>query len=1057
MIQSLLEKHFQTINKIILSRQDAITGLLPASTAVNTHGDYTDAWVRDNVYSILSVWGLALSYKQHFPQHERTYTLSHSVIKLMRGLLIAMMRQSNKVEAFKKSLNPADALHAKYGTRTGLAVVGDYDWGHLQLDATSLFLLMLAQMSASGLHIIYTNDEIDFVQNLVYYISRTYCTPDYGIWERGNKINHGTTEINSSSIGMAKAALEALDGFNLFMNIDSSKGVIHVTPSDIARSDVTLQGLLPRESNSKETDAALLSIIGYPAYAVSDLEIVNKTREKILDKLAGNYGCKRFLLDGHQSSIEDASKLHYEPTELRAFKDIESEWPLFFTYLLLDAIMRNDEENIIRWKNKLKPLFVEEDGLKLLPELYIVPQEFIAAEKLNPNSQHRIPNENIPLVWAQSLFMLSDMILDGILKSSDIDPLKRRERIGHITNTTPMVSIITENIHIKERLNKFGIISQNLEDLDSIKIMHACELSKLNTLIGSNKKLSMTGRPLLEMRSITTSSLFSIDGEKALFLPYYFNPEGFYLGYDNKLLIEQFFASLKFINKYWNKESRPIMLFLVRDDMLSKNDKKFILEFSQWLTDIRDEGYHVDVGLLDDLLPQADIKYIEDINSLELKQHIPNPIDNFTQTEHIQDIMEELSNIRKLKELNDLNDEALKNIFNSYVPLIQKTHALKLLIKRNGSAYEIKINTKTFTLKTLAYSYYELAAKSHNWAVLRRIANIINIYDNRVEDALLDIVIFQKSLAVGRAYSEQATFTKPHETFYILKAIKQFSGDSTAEEVLIQEITIHLGHLIRSDWKLFQTVTTIRPWYFVQLLVGRISREKNLSFSDAYELLICFEPNKIYKMLRTILQSLSSEVVHLSKLENLHLSNSLDIDTIKTMPLQTEHSEVQDWSLWRKEVGMIGKFSKNFHQNIWHLLQQCRGVVIGDKYNPQSRIDRDSTLESTPGEKSFAIIIDKLFQNISAPEYAQLNIEALENLAQIFKHNKLLQINDDLILDVLIGYAVKISWTNKYGEFENYDEKKANAWSEFYTLSPEQTNMAFTQAFIHLLNLKENI
>ena len=30
------------------------------------------------------------------------------------------------------------------------SVVGDYEWGHLQIDATSLFLLVLAQMTASG-------------------------------------------------------------------------------------------------------------------------------------------------------------------------------------------------------------------------------------------------------------------------------------------------------------------------------------------------------------------------------------------------------------------------------------------------------------------------------------------------------------------------------------------------------------------------------------------------------------------------------------------------------------------------------------------------------------------------------------------------------------------------------------------------------------------------------------------------------------------------------------------------------------------------------------------
>jgi phosphorylase kinase alpha/beta subunit len=41
-----------------------VSGLLPASTAVNVHGDYTDAWVRDNVYSILAVWGVALAYRK---------------------------------------------------------------------------------------------------------------------------------------------------------------------------------------------------------------------------------------------------------------------------------------------------------------------------------------------------------------------------------------------------------------------------------------------------------------------------------------------------------------------------------------------------------------------------------------------------------------------------------------------------------------------------------------------------------------------------------------------------------------------------------------------------------------------------------------------------------------------------------------------------------------------------------------------------------------------------------------------------------------------------------
>ena len=57
----------------------------------------------------------------------------------------------------------------RLNTTQGDIVVGDDEWGHLQLDATSIYLLILAQMTASCLSIIFTLDEVNFVQNLVYY------------------------------------------------------------------------------------------------------------------------------------------------------------------------------------------------------------------------------------------------------------------------------------------------------------------------------------------------------------------------------------------------------------------------------------------------------------------------------------------------------------------------------------------------------------------------------------------------------------------------------------------------------------------------------------------------------------------------------------------------------------------------------------------------------------------------------------------------------------------------------------------------------------------------
>ena len=67
----------------------------------------------------------------------------------------------------------------------------------LQLDIVALYLITLVQITTSGLQIVYTMDEVNFIQNLVYYVERAYRTPDYGIWERGSKSNNGTPELHA--------------------------------------------------------------------------------------------------------------------------------------------------------------------------------------------------------------------------------------------------------------------------------------------------------------------------------------------------------------------------------------------------------------------------------------------------------------------------------------------------------------------------------------------------------------------------------------------------------------------------------------------------------------------------------------------------------------------------------------------------------------------------------------------------------------------------------------------------------------------------------------------
>ncbi len=135
-------------------------------------------------------------------------------------------------------------------------------------------------------------------------ILNIYLFKDYGIWERGDKTNTGIRELNASSIGMAKAALEAIDELDLFGARGGPSSVIHVMADEVQKCRAVLQSMLPRESLSKETDAALLTVIGFPAFAVESPDVIKRTCDEVITKLGGRYGCKRFLRDGYKNPRE---------------------------------------------------------------------------------------------------------------------------------------------------------------------------------------------------------------------------------------------------------------------------------------------------------------------------------------------------------------------------------------------------------------------------------------------------------------------------------------------------------------------------------------------------------------------------------------------------------------------------------------------------------------------------------------------------------------------------------------------------------------------------------
>ncbi|XP_043958206.1 phosphorylase b kinase regulatory subunit alpha, liver isoform isoform X5 [Gambusia affinis] len=546
--------------------KNPVTGLLPASIQKK------DAWVRDNVYSVLAVWGLGMAYRKNADRDEdkaKAYELEQSVVKLMQGLLQCMMRQVDKVEKFKHTQSTKDCLHAKYNTATCGTVVRDDQWGHLQVDATSIYLLMLAQMTASGLQIISNLDEVAFIQNLVFYIEAAYKVADYGMWERGDKTNQGIPELNGSSVGMAKAALEAIDELDLFGAHGGPKSVIHVLPDEVEHCQAILCSMLPRASTSKEIDAGLLAVISFPAFAMEDADLVAITKSEIISKLQGRYGCCRFIRDGYHCPKEDPSRLHYDPAELKLFENIECEWPVFWTYLILDGIFTGDHVQVQEYREALEGVLIRgKNGIKLLPELYAVPLDKVEEEYRNPHSVDRMAMGQLPHMWGQSLYIVGCLLAEGFLAPGEIDPLNRRFSTNFKPDVVVQVCVLAESEAIQTLLRDAGVAVQTISEVMPIRVMPARILSHIYVRLGNCRKLNLSGRPYRHIGVLGTSKFYEIRNRSYIFTPQFLDQHHFYLALDNQMIVEMLRTELAYLSSCWRMTGRPTLTFPITRSML---------------------------------------------------------------------------------------------------------------------------------------------------------------------------------------------------------------------------------------------------------------------------------------------------------------------------------------------------------------------------------------------------------------------------------------------------------------------------------------------------------
>lgn len=298
--------------------------------------DYSYVWIRDVCYTVLPFL--------HKPS-ERFEKAYHALFDLFQSYewKIDIHRKQKPVYLF-------EYLHSRYST--DLKEI-HHEWGHAQNDAIGAFLWGVGEGFSHGQQVIRDENDLKIVQKLVDYLEcvQYWQAKDNGMWEEN-------MEVHASSVGACVAGLHAV------------KMLVDVKEELIRKGEETLRQLLPRESETKETDLALLSLI-YP-YRVVDRHMALVILDHVTQSLERTFGCIRYENDQYYN--EGGS---------------EAEWCFGFPWLGLCYLELGRFEKAREYMEKTK---------RVVPSTWEVPELYVGGKN--------VPNRNTPLAWAVAMSML---------------------------------------------------------------------------------------------------------------------------------------------------------------------------------------------------------------------------------------------------------------------------------------------------------------------------------------------------------------------------------------------------------------------------------------------------------------------------------------------------------------------------------------------------------------------------------------------------------------------------------------------------------------------------
>ncbi|PAV84588.1 hypothetical protein WR25_10127 [Diploscapter pachys] len=1000
-----IDQIYDTTQHLLVRYQSATSGLFPRYS-----GDDHVGYVKDSIYCAIACWATSVAYKRLDDDRGRQTSLLQTAVKTMRGILFAWMQQCEELNNFKSNSSEKYALHARFDLQTGLALTQApnlHHYGHLQMDLVAFYLLTMVQMIAAGVKVIYTHHEVNFVQNLVFYIERTYRTPDYGMWERGTRYNNGKPELHASSLGMVKAALEAINGFNLYGNTGNSASVIYVDIDGHNRNRTTFETILPRESNSKNTDASLLMTVGWPAFATHDENLFDKTVKKCVRHLEGKYGMKRFLRDGYRTELEDTTRAFYEEHETSQFQDIECQFPMFFALISLTGYIRGEQNVGDYYWSKFKSALVNDDSVPggfVVPECYAVDELFIGREKKEPGSTelYALPHQDFGHhLLSNAIYIILMLKREGHIHSGDIDPIMRHlpasQRWSKIYfnrhsafqgsmegDPVVQIALITESSRLQMMLSTYGITSQTPHEVEPIQIWPSWRMVKVFECLGCDEKLGLSGRPNRPFGPLSTSKVFRVFGDTVLCYPLLFEVKDFYVNSDPAVLIDDVKHEIEFISRRWKLAGRPTLCLVLREENVLGEYFDHILGLLVQLKNGHVNGVRVRLGRVHQLLNSACIEHIDfaepddvefDVSILEeADTNQPASRLSLKETDEDEHVTQQEISYKSTDELRDIvtKDDLEKPR--------QLAFAIITLWRRNfGGQMRIKDATLTERLEKV----YRRACQLRIWSLVRICAGQLRKTINSLSPAITNMLVRGKQVTIGIGNREKCICRPISPSKLVDGIFGACPPDQPQIAVMQQELIIACSDLISHDRTAFDGVLTIRlSWLMDAIsmlydyvresgtpLITNTAKTRSNSGGPRFPNVQSAGISKpagtefregIFELAPTLVKSV---VATLMTRRNWHLLS----------PLQT-----------RRLNGALNRMPANFYDRMWTILERTvDGIVIASQYLPQ----QPTLSDMTRFELTFSYKIEETLSQIVHPEYRQLLVELLCIIATILERN----------------------------------------------------------------------